>query len=108
MDRVVRLAAEYGCFPLWLPTDSGVDNIPSSALPISEALAAEVQCWSEEYEVTYDPDDPLNSGFSSTREKLAFTEKGRSIAQRLAEELGPGWRVLFLTGGGRSRRSEEG
>ncbi|GGO43902.1 hypothetical protein GCM10012287_08170 [Streptomyces daqingensis] len=99
MVKVVRLAPEYECDPLWLSTQSGVENIPACHLPIDAALVDEVQKWGAEYEATYVPEDPLASGFSTPREESDFVERGRDIAHRLAEELGSTWCVYFSVPG---------
>lgn len=105
MREDVRLAAEYGCYPLWKPTESGMDNIPSSNLPISRTLADAVEDWGNEYESTYDPEDPMSSGFSSSGMENDFIERGRQIAHQLAVELGPAWQVAIRFQGLRSVKS---
>lgn len=92
----LRLMAEYECHPVWLGPPEDVENVPADVLGISQGLAASIDDWAETYEATYRPDDPISSGFADEDSKRDFAEKGASLAARLQEELGQGYRVTYF------------
>ncbi|MGP2438630.1 hypothetical protein [Streptomyces sp. JW3] len=91
----VKLMAEYECYPVWVGRLASMDNVPAATLPISRGLIADIGRWAEEYEATYDPDDPLSSGFSDDRAESTFVEKGTALATRLQRELGSDYAVAY-------------
>jgi hypothetical protein len=91
----VKLMAEYECYPVWVGHPASVDNVPAATLPVSQELTADIEQWAEEYDATYDPDDPLSSGFPDERAESAFVAKGAALAARLQRELGSEYAVVY-------------
>jgi hypothetical protein len=84
----LKIMADYDSSPLWV-TGPGVSrNLPVDELPISSALASELQEWADVYTGTLNREDPMSSGFSTPELKRDFAEKGKELAVRLAAELG--------------------
>ena len=92
---------EYDCYAFWATdgTTSGIhDNISADALGLSPALAAAAEEWESAYAATYAEMDPASSGFADAAAEAAFREAGRSLAERVAAELGSGWDVVYRYG----------
>ena len=89
----LRLSAELECWPTWLETDQGIENVAPGELPVSADLAAALHDWSERWDAIYDLDDPASAAFSSEAEEQRFRQDGEELAVRLRSELGPGWAV---------------
>jgi len=103
MPKTIRLSAEYECHPLWRTRGSGEDNFSPFDLPISKELAEGVEHWADEFEATYNRQDPASSGFKSPEELSRFTETGLLLARRLREELSDEWEVVYFNRDTRSR-----
>ena len=92
--REIRLMAEYGCWPLWGVAADELGDIDPHTLPISDTLKARLVQWSDDWEATYDEDDPRNSAFESQAAQDAFKARGHALGEALQAELGPEWRVI--------------
>jgi hypothetical protein len=86
-DAVVRVMAEYECWPVWLLHPTATKNITPEKLGISQKLSHDLLDWSDVHNSTYKPDDPLRSGFADSGEEREFNERGLALARRLAAEL---------------------
>jgi hypothetical protein len=93
--RVIKLMADYQCFPLWEASPGKVGNIDPSSLPISEELGGDLLKWADLYDATLNTDDPIRSGFKTAAERLEFAKIGTRLCQRLREELGPEFQVVI-------------
>jgi hypothetical protein len=98
----VRLAPEwYRVHPLWVwnPDDPIPGNVEPGELGkwygLSPALCAEIEAWDEEFQETFLPDDPMESGFADEAAAERWDQRGRELARRLARELGPAIPVEF-------------
>ncbi|MEU7243777.1 hypothetical protein [Streptomyces sparsogenes] len=96
MKRTVRLAADYECHPVWIIAAREVDNVAPYPLPITSQLAEDLDRWSDEYEATYNRDDPAASGFTSKEAEQSFAERGLRLAHRLRDELDETWHVSYF------------
>ncbi|MEV6133332.1 hypothetical protein AB0M05_42140 [Streptomyces violaceusniger] len=96
MKRTARLSAEYECYPVWVMAKQGLDNVPPDSLPLSKQLIEDLNRWGDEYEATYNRDDPIASGFSSEEAEHSFVERGHRLARRLRDELDETWRVSYF------------
>ncbi len=85
--RLLKLMADYECFPLWELSEN-VGNVDPDSLQISARLKADLMAWAELFDKTLNYDDPVRSGFSSTDEEDRFKEQGRLLGERLQAELG--------------------
>jgi hypothetical protein len=93
--RQLQVLSDYDCFPVWRPGPASVENVDPATLPVSRELADALMRWAEEYDATLNQEYPADSGFPLERDRRDFLERGRQLADRLARELGPGWRVTY-------------
>lgn len=56
--RVIKLMADYQCFPLWEASPGAVGNIDPKDLPISLSLQRELMVWAEKFDATLNMQDP--------------------------------------------------
>lgn len=93
----LRLAAEYGGWPLWETEDSDIaTNVDPYSLPIPRSLADDLAAWSETHEATLDQDYPPDSGFPTEEAAEAWLRAGSDLATRLRLALqGQGYRVEY-------------
>ncbi|WP_141712944.1 hypothetical protein [Streptomyces sparsogenes] len=96
MKRTVRLAADYECYPVWVITEQEVDNVAPDSLPLTMQLVEDLDRWGDEYETTYNRDDPVASGFPSEGAEQSFAERGLRLARRLRDELDETWCVSYF------------
>ncbi|WP_432588893.1 hypothetical protein ABVG11_28925 [Streptomyces sp. HD1123-B1] len=96
MKRTVRLYADYECYPVWIVSDQGLDNVAPDSLPLSGQLAEELDRWGDEYEATYNREDPATSGFTSESAERSFNQQGKNLARRLRDELDETWCVSYF------------
>lgn len=88
--RVIRLMADYGCWPLW---EEGGINLDPGLLPIDDDLRAELHAWSARFDDLLDWDNPAGT-FVDPDEDAGFEAEGRRLAGRLKIALGEGWMVV--------------
>nr|WP_199041925.1 hypothetical protein [Dyella sp. ASV24] len=86
--RIIKVMADYQCFPLWEASPGVVGNIDPEDLPISLKLKSELLEWASKYDQTLDDDYPPDSGFETPAEEEAFKEQGRQLAKKLKHDLG--------------------
>ncbi|EXU62615.1 hypothetical protein Z951_40395 [Streptomyces sp. PRh5] len=96
MKRTVRLSADYECYPVWVITEQGLENVAPDSLPLSKRLIEDLDRWGDEYEATYNRDDPITSGFASKAAEQDFVERGNGLAHRLRDELDETWHVSYF------------
>lgn len=93
--KVLKLMAEYGCFPLW-GVSPEVGNIDPDELPISYQLKRDLDSWALKYDKTLDVSYPPDSGFLSESEEAEFRREGECLLERLKLELGAGYSVIMV------------
>ncbi|MEU5027167.1 hypothetical protein [Streptomyces milbemycinicus] len=96
MKRTVRLYTDYECYPVWIVSEEGLDNVAPDSLPLSRQLIEDLDRWGDEYESTYNREDPAASGFTSEGAKRSFFERGKGLARRLRDELDETWGVSYF------------
>jgi hypothetical protein len=90
----IRLAADYGAFPLWPESASTRRLRLPDDLPLSAALVADLRKWGEDHDrartarTDFEWDDNVEA-------ESAWIKRGRSLADRLSDELGPAFEVYF-------------
>ncbi|MFI2610920.1 hypothetical protein [Kitasatospora sp. NPDC018619] len=95
-QRLIRVLADYECYPLWLTGEDAGDLSPAEpALALSAGLIGRLDAWSDAYDETLCRDDPMSSGFASQEAEDQFYETGRTLAEDLAAELGGSWKVTY-------------
>lgn len=90
--------ADYQCYPLWYTDiffcDDG-PNINPNKLNISEQLKIDLKDWASLYDGTLNMEDPASSGFISIEKENEFKKKGTILSNRLQQELGQGYKVIY-------------
>lgn len=95
--KKIKLMADYECFPLWdASPEGGGRNINPDELPISSSLKDRLNLWALKYDNTLNRDYPPDSGFKSDEEENQFNIEGRSIFEKLKEELGGSYTVTMM------------
>lgn len=94
MNRI-KLMADYGCYPLWGTTPDNFGDIAPDLLPISIDLQESLQKWATRFEAILNIDDPASSGFKSKLEEDTFINDGHLLAQRLRDELGSEYEIIY-------------
>ena len=95
-ERRIRLMADYFCFPLWHDGGAEAGDIDPASLPIDDALKRDLDAWARAFDAILDMDDPANKGgWESPQACADFAAQGARLAQRLRDELGPGWAVAY-------------
>ncbi|QVQ53421.1 hypothetical protein J4H86_06590 [Spiractinospora alimapuensis] len=94
----IKVMADYDCYPLWGVGPGFYDNLSpyASALGLSSGLAVELDRWAEEYDATLNRADPKESGFPTPEAEDDFARRGRELAQRVANEVGGVWSVIYF------------
>ena len=89
---LIRVMADYQAFPLW--GDAGPAD--PAELGLSNDLIDALTAWGTTYTRTLNQEDPRKSDFSSPAAAEEFVETGKMIAQAVARELGPAYRVTYF------------
>ena len=88
----IELMADYRCWPLWHDGGDEVGNIDPQSLPLSEELIADLNDWAATLDDGLNWADPGNTkspdGFFDE-----FNHRGRDLAKRLRDELGPTYEI---------------
>lgn len=84
--RIIRMAPEYGCWPLW--DDATGENIEPTDLPIPPELAQRIGTWDDIFQTTLDRDDPVNSAFPDPSAEAAWRDELDAIFDTLGDVLG--------------------
>lgn len=98
--RTVLVYADWKCWPTWTVDDTGsVDNPAPADLGLSPHLADELVKWSDEYDAIFNEDYPPDTAWPSAAAERDWVARGRSLAVRVASELGSGVEVHYREGG---------
>lgn len=87
-DKKLKLMPEVHCWPVWNVDDAG--NVDPSLLPLSEALIADLNKWSERFDTIYRLDEAnfhLDVSFASKEEENIFYDDGWKLLDRLKQEM---------------------
>lgn len=96
MRKVIKLMADYHCFPLW-EVGGEVRNVNPDDLPLTVELRAELRAWANAYDRTLNQEDPANSGFATPAEEEAFEAEGRRLWRALQDQLGSDYKVIYFS-----------
>lgn len=94
--RIIKLDAEYFCYPLWEKTpgrDPG--EIDPNDLPLSDDLKRDIIKWSMVYDSSFNSDYPPDSAFDSPDTDIWFEQEKKRILRELKRELGPEFKVII-------------
>lgn len=84
--RRLRLAPEYGCWPLW--DDATGDTLDPEDWPLPPDLTARLRAWDAAFQATLDDAYPPDSRFVSQEAEAAWTAEGEALKAALIEVLG--------------------
>lgn len=88
MDKlIIKIMADYECFPLWLISDKKFENISPENLPLTPSLKDRISEWQRQFDLTLNRTDPAQSGFKNAQEEQEFEDEGLAIWQFLQREL---------------------
>ena len=91
----LTVRVEYRTHALWTTDGTGgVDN-PDPHQLVPGALGNELDRWALDYDALWDDDDPRGPLFPDPSAEAAFYVRGRTLAERLADEVGGQWRVRY-------------
>ncbi|MFV8808600.1 hypothetical protein ACNSPD_00655 [Yersinia enterocolitica] len=93
--KTIKLMADYGCHPIWGTTPNDFGDISPNELPISIELQDSLKRWADRFEAILNMDDPASSRFKSTSEEKMFIADGYELAQRLRDELGSEYEIIY-------------
>lgn len=93
--KSIKLMADYGCYPLWGTTPDDFGDISPNELPITTDLQESLQSWADRFDAILNIDDPVSSGFQSAAEEERFIQDGYKLAQRLRDELGSEYEIIY-------------
>jgi hypothetical protein len=80
----LRLAPEWQCHPLW-DVDTG-ESVNPITLGLSEELSFRIEEWDDNFQATFNENDPATSDFASDEARAAYLAEGRAIAAALQDE----------------------
>lgn len=93
--KIIKLMADYYCFPLWNNSSGEVGNIDPESLPLSSELKLRLNEWSEKYDLILNDDDPASSDFETKEDEQAFIREGSELAKYLQIELGDSYQITY-------------
>lgn len=96
-QRKLKIMADYQCFPLWGSFDDNDGNIDPATLPITDKLQFLLSKWQAAYDGILNIDDPMQSGFKTHQDEIAFEEQGLLIWQLLAVQMGELYTVSYFS-----------
>jgi hypothetical protein len=76
-SRVVKVMADYGCFPTWSIDEKGLNNINPYDLGLDRELCEQLNAWAARFDSILDLDDPPSSQFASRSDEIEFLHEGR-------------------------------
>lgn len=95
--EIIKLMADYECFPLWRIDVNTVENLNPDDLPISQELKDLIYKWRQEFDATLDRSDPVNSGFKSDIAMQNFERDGQRIWNQLSQELSDSYTIKYFS-----------
>ena len=93
--KVIKLMADYHCYPLWDMSPGECGDIAPSEIPISKELQQRLLNWAAIYNETLDQNYPPDSGFKDSEEESKFSNEGKELVECLRNELGSDFSVVF-------------
>ncbi|MBK8476332.1 MAG: hypothetical protein IPL39_08420 [Opitutaceae bacterium] len=84
---------DYGSWPIWRH-DGEIGNLDPRKLGVTEELACALEDWAATYDSHLNVSDPAATTWTE-EEKKEFDIVGRSLCQRLSEEVGARFRVFY-------------
>jgi hypothetical protein len=97
MEYVIRLMADYYCWPLWWMNGDG--DIDPHTLPLSPETIERLVRWSDTYDSVLNIADPASSMWPSIEAHEAFYQEGYELWLVVRRELEGSYKVFYQEGG---------
>jgi hypothetical protein len=95
--RILKLMADYGCWPLWDGRPDHVGPVDPADLPITAELMHALKAWAARYDATLDCATPQQSGFANEAAAQRWIDDGQVLATQLRDELDAGqWTITYF------------
>lgn len=96
--RILKVMWDYSAFPVWetFHRAGPIQQVSVASLPISKPLKAALEDWSQEWTNIMIGSDTSSWTPPGERTQIAWTDMGRLLAKRLAQELGHEFEVLYF------------
>jgi hypothetical protein len=85
-SKRIKLMADYGTYPLWAMDEGLIGDFAPQDLGVSAELTADLWAWANDFELSLNPDDPVDSRWSDDRHKQHVAD-GLALARRIKHEL---------------------
>ena len=95
MKHVIKLMADYNCWPLWWADGEQVGDIDPHTLPLKAETVARLLRWAEQYDAGLNWADPAASAWPSRAAYEEFEREGFNLWLQLRDELRATHTVLF-------------
>lgn len=95
MAKTLRLWAAYMEEAIMVKGDDIFRHQDIDDLPVSAELKSKLRDWDDEYQNTLDQNDPLGSGFPSSKDEHLHNQTGAELSQLLQAELGAAYNVKY-------------
>ncbi|WP_152360520.1 hypothetical protein [Microlunatus speluncae] len=94
MVIAIMVMADYGADPVWTAESGGRPGamLSLTGLPVSDRIRAELRTWAAEYDALSGTDYE----WPDEDRHRVWVEAGRTLADRLAQELGEEYRVHYF------------
>ena len=88
MSKIIKLMPDYDCYSVWISENGGLfENVNPVELDLSNELQKKIDDWENQFELTLNKDNPLESDFSTTDDELNFEREGVSIWKEMIRQL---------------------
>jgi hypothetical protein len=92
----IRFGVEYCGTPLFCADIDMMGQFTPEDLGLPEDLIEEIHAWDSEFQETFCDEYPPDSGFHSRQKVLEHNSKGKELAQKIRDVLGPEVNITFL------------
>lgn len=92
--RWIRVQASVGVSPLGHNDPDGYRMVEIQSEPITTDLMSELKAWNDDFHAVLDG-WPVRGGFHAEEDAKTFVDRGRELAARLQDELGPTHHVEY-------------
>jgi hypothetical protein len=88
----ITLQPEWGTGPIWVAQGDGISE-PYDAeeitdvLDLSDELRSAIATWDDQFQATFNPDDPPASAFPTPNDETAFIAEGKRLALHIRSEV---------------------
>jgi hypothetical protein len=94
--RWIQLQAEPGRSPIVVRRPTGRTHLAVDELPVAAPLRQAIMAWSDLLGQIFEPPPSGPGGFDDQEHAEAFVREGQHLVERLQDELGDGWHVIYM------------